>query len=220
VVIETTTPTVCVSGPALRDYSSTQKYNAAVVEAQQLFNGVLDLRVDPRTAGVTGRDGDDSIGVASFVSVDRYLTVAYEANARRTYALSTHGGPVGITLKQFCSGHKSDFRRYLNPGQNIRDEYNALFGGFELVDVDLDTKAYRAAEDIIHRADEHSLSGLSYPMSEHLRDVRGVAVFTLDCAPEGLVTAVHEERPYLGTKDVPTLIRIPSGDIVILPGRL
>ena len=217
-IIESTTPTVPVVGPAVRDFEGDlETYNSAVVEAQQLFNTVLDLRVSRETASVVGQNNEEGLGMASFLNIERYQSVAYEGNARRTFALA-EDGRVGISLKQLCGSEKGLYRKYLNPSQTIRDEYNLLFAPFELDHVPIDTDGYRAAEKLIDRADVAASISLTYPLTESLRDVRQSTAFTLDLAPPGLVRAAHAQTGYLGEADVPTIIRVPTGDLVVLPG--
>ena len=220
VIIETTTPTVPVTGPDPKECGGdADMYNNAVVESQLLFQNILDLRISRKTQLLGGKQNQDNIGTATFLQVERYLTVAYEGNYNKTYAIvNKETKEVGLTLTQFCSRAPGDIRTYLNPTKSVRDEYNHLFAPFELTDFHLDNLMYREAERNIDRVDASSITGVMYPLTENLRDVKGAVAFGVDYAPEGLLQCADKSQKY--DRKIPTVLKLDSGDVVVLPGSV
>ena len=90
--------------------------------------------------------------------------------------------------------------------------YRNIFAPLDLKDYNIDNPTYRSAEHtLLDRTVTEATSS-----THHINGKAGIA-FLFDKAPAALLRAAYNERGYLGDKDIPYFISLPTGDIVMLP---
>lgn len=214
--VESTTPTVIHTGPQARDVTEAhentpiESYNAEVVAAQELYNGILDLRLSPETSAVTDRNKEDGFQAAAFRSAHRYLTVAFEASNTVSSVICKNGTKtVGVSAKNYITGM---FTKVSLQNRESAYIYRNVFAPLDLKEYNIDNPAYRSAEHtLLDRTADLKAKTISHGCGK-----AGVA-FLFDKAPQALINAASRQVGYLADYDVPYIIALPTGDILMLP---